>query len=87
MARGGERSVTALSAGERVRLYRTRRGLSRERLSGLAGVSLSWLKQVERGTRKADSLRLLIAVVEVLRIPVWDLIPGTATAGAGRYGS
>lgn len=66
----------ALSTGERIRLYRTRRGLSRERLSGLAGVSPSWLKQVENGTRKADSLRLLVAVAEALNMPVWDLIPG-----------
>ncbi len=76
MARASERQVTALSTGERIRLYRTRRGLSRERLSGLAGVSLSWLKQVEGGTRKADSLRLLVAVAEALNMPVWDLIPG-----------
>jgi len=39
MPRASERQVTALSTGERIRLYRTRRGLSRERLSGLAGVS------------------------------------------------
>lgn len=65
-----ERQVTALSTGERIRLYRTRRGLSRERLSGLAGVSPSWLKQVENGTRKADSLRLLVAVAEALNMPV-----------------
>ena len=76
MPRASERQVTALSTGERIRLYRTRRGLSRERLSGLAGVSPSWLKQVENGTRKADSLRLLVAVAEALGMPVWDLIPG-----------
>ncbi len=75
MPRVGERPVTALAAGERIRLYRVRRGLSRERLSALAGVSVSWLKQVERGTRQADSLRLLIAVAEALRVQVWDLVP------------
>jgi len=69
--------VTALSTGERIRLYRTRRGMSRERLLGLAGVSESWLKQVERGTRQADSLRLLMAVAEALDTPLWDLVPGT----------
>jgi transcriptional regulator with XRE-family HTH domain len=76
MPSSSERQVTALSTGERIRLYRTRRGLSRERLSGLAGVSPSWLKQVENGTRKADSLRLLVAVAEALGMPVWDLITG-----------
>ncbi len=30
--RASERPVASLSAGERIRLYRTRRGLSRERL-------------------------------------------------------
>jgi transcriptional regulator with XRE-family HTH domain len=72
----GTRPVTALSVGERVRLYRVRRGLSRERLAQLSGVSESWLKQVERGTRKADSLRMLIPVAEALRLQLWDLIPG-----------
>jgi transcriptional regulator with XRE-family HTH domain len=70
-----ERPLSALSAGERIRVYRTRRGLSRERLAGLSGVSQTWIKQVERGTRQADSLKLLIAVAEVLRIQVWDLVP------------
>jgi transcriptional regulator with XRE-family HTH domain len=70
------RELNALSRGERIRIYRMRRGMSRERLAGLAGVSPSWLKQVERGTRKADNLRLLIGVAEALRLPVWDLIPG-----------
>jgi transcriptional regulator with XRE-family HTH domain len=75
MPRASERQVTALSTGERIRLYRIRRGLSRERLSGLAGVSPSWLEQVENGTRKADSLRLLVAVAEAQE----------GGADAGRY--
>jgi len=36
--------------GERIRLYRRRRGLSPPRLVQLIGRSESWLSQVERGT-------------------------------------
>jgi transcriptional regulator with XRE-family HTH domain len=71
-----EPRVTPLSVGNRIRLYRERRGKSRETLAGLAGVSPSWLKAVENGTRKADSLRMLLAIAEALDVEVWDLIPG-----------
>jgi transcriptional regulator with XRE-family HTH domain len=71
-----EPRVTPLSVGNRIRLFRERRGKSRETLAGLADVSPSWLKAVENGTRKADSLRMLMAVAEALDVEVWDLIPG-----------
>ena len=71
-----EPRVTSLSIGNRIRLFRERQGRSRETLAGLAGVSPSWLKAVENGTRKADSLRMLMAIAEALDVEVWDLIPG-----------
>jgi transcriptional regulator with XRE-family HTH domain len=71
-----EPRVTSLSVGNRIRLCRERRGKSREALAGLANVSPSWLKAVENGTRKADSLRMLMAIAEALDVEVWDLIPG-----------
>lgn len=43
-------------------------------LAGLAGVSPSWISQVERGTRAPDSLRCLIPVAKVLGVEPMDLI-------------
>jgi transcriptional regulator with XRE-family HTH domain len=40
--------------GERIAIYRRRRGLSQVVLAGLIGRSVSWLSQVERGTRAVD---------------------------------
>jgi transcriptional regulator with XRE-family HTH domain len=71
-----EPGLTPLSVGNRIRLFRERRGKSRETLARLADVSPSWLKAVENGTRKADSLRMLMAIAEALDVEVWDLIPG-----------
>jgi transcriptional regulator with XRE-family HTH domain len=42
--------------GERIKLYRRRRGLSQPKLAQLIGRSESWLSQVERGVRSVDRL-------------------------------
>lgn len=39
-------------SGQRIRLYRQRLGMTQEALAGLAGVSVSWLSQVERGKER-----------------------------------
>ncbi|MDB5064225.1 MAG: helix-turn-helix domain protein, partial [Chloroflexi bacterium] len=61
-------------SGQRIRLYRQRLGMTQEVLAGLAGVSVSWLSQVERGERAPDSLRCLITVADVLGVDPMDLI-------------
>ena len=61
-------------SGQRIRLYRQRLGMTQEALAGLAGVSVSWLSQVERGERAPDSLRCLITVANVLGVDPMDLI-------------
>jgi ribosome-binding protein aMBF1 (putative translation factor) len=42
--------------GERIAIYRRRRGISQAVLAGLVGRSESWLSQVERGARSVDRL-------------------------------
>jgi hypothetical protein len=52
-------------------------------LAGLAGVSPSWISQVERGVRAPDSLRCLIPVARVLRVNVIDLVESPRTGAGG----
>ena len=59
--------------GERIRIYRKRRGLSQQELAGLVHRSESWLSQVERGIRSIDKLSVLIDVAKVLKVNVETL--------------
>jgi transcriptional regulator with XRE-family HTH domain len=65
--------VTEGPIGERIRIYRQRRGLSQKELAGLVGRSESWLSQVERGIRSVDRLSVLIDVARVLKTDVETL--------------
>lgn len=60
--------------GERIALYRNRRGLSQEVLAGMVGRSVSWLSQLERGERTVDKLSVLIPMAKALRIDLGDLL-------------
>ena len=59
--------------GERIAIYRRRRGISQAVLAGLVGRSESWLSQVERGTRSVDRLSVLIDIAKVLKVDVGTL--------------
>jgi transcriptional regulator with XRE-family HTH domain len=59
--------------GERIRIYRLRRGLSQKELAGLVRRSESWLSQVERGIRSVDKLSVLIDIAKVLKVKVETL--------------
>jgi transcriptional regulator with XRE-family HTH domain len=59
--------------GERIALFRRRRGLSQAQLAGLLGRSLSWLSQVERGARPIERLGILGEIARVLDVPVSEL--------------
>ena len=58
--------------GERIAIYRRRRGLTQLVLAGLIGRS-SWLSQVRRGIRPIDRLSVLIDIAHVLKVNVTDL--------------
>src|SRR4051794_24191028 len=60
--------------GERVSVYRRRRGISQAALAGLVGRSESWLSQVERGIRSVDSLPVILDLARVLRVEPEKLI-------------
>jgi transcriptional regulator with XRE-family HTH domain len=59
--------------GERIAIYRRRRGLSQAVLAGLIGRSVSWLSQVERGTRAVDRMSVLIDLSRVLKVEIAEL--------------
>lgn len=54
--------------GERIQILRERKGLTRPVLAGLVGMSASWLKGIERGTRLAPRLPLLVKLAEALDV-------------------
>ena len=51
--------------GERIQILRERRGPV---LAGLVGMSASWLKGIERGTRLPPRLPLLVKLAEALAV-------------------
>jgi transcriptional regulator with XRE-family HTH domain len=62
--------------GERIQILRERRGLSRPVLAGLVGMSASWLKGIERGTRLPPRLPLLVKLAEALAVGDVALLAG-----------
>src|SRR5437660_8839249 len=63
--------------GERIQILRERRGLSRPVLAGLVGISASWLKGIERGTRLPPRLPLLVKLAEALAVGDVAVLAGT----------
>jgi transcriptional regulator with XRE-family HTH domain len=50
--------------GERIQILRERKGFTRPVIAGLVGMSPSWLKGIERGTRLPPRLPLLVKLAE-----------------------
>ena len=63
--------------GERIQILRERRGLSRPVLAGLIGMSASWLKGIERGSRLPPRLPLLVKLAEALAVGDVAVLAGT----------
>jgi transcriptional regulator with XRE-family HTH domain len=63
--------------GERIQILRERRGLTRPVLAGLVGMSASWLKGIERGTRLPPRLPLLVKLAEALAVGDIAVLAGT----------
>lgn len=63
--------------GERIQILRERHGLTRPVLAGLVGMSPSWLKGIERGTRLPPRLPLLVKLAEALAVGDVAVLAGT----------
>jgi transcriptional regulator with XRE-family HTH domain len=60
--------LSKLPVGERVEMRRRQRGLSRKVVANLVGRSEEWLRLVESGKRKLDSVEVISRLAEVLRV-------------------
>ena len=67
-----------LTPGERIRVLRERRGMSRTVLANLVGRGPDWLKKIERGDRELRSYTLLVRLATALRIDDLSVITGGA---------
>ena len=65
-----------IAIGARLRILRRLRGTTLAELSGLAGVSLSYLSMVERGQRMLDRRSYISAVAAALKVSETDLVGG-----------
>ena len=57
-----------LAFGQRMQIYRQRRGMSRPVLAGFLGKSPSWVKQVETGVIQVPKLPTILRIAELLRV-------------------
>ncbi|MFJ7168453.1 helix-turn-helix domain-containing protein [Streptomyces globosus] len=71
-----------LTTGERVRLLRESRGMSRPVLAGLCGRGPDWLKKIESGERELRSHTLLMRLAAALQVGDVSLITGGSPAVA-----
>lgn len=71
--RGG--GVRGDPLGEKIRALRLERGLTLAQLAGQAGVSVSFLSQLERGTNHA-SIETLRRIVQALEVPLFHVFLG-----------
>lgn len=65
-----------LTTGERIRILRERRGVSRPVLAGLVGRSSDWLKKIENGDRELRSITHLVRLANALNVPDVSTLTG-----------
>ncbi|WP_431888755.1 helix-turn-helix domain-containing protein [Nocardiopsis alba] len=69
-----------LTTGERIRLVRERRGLTRPVLAGLVGRSPDWLKKIENGDRPIRSITHLVRLATALHVSDVSVLTGDTLA-------
>ncbi|MGH2456888.1 MAG: helix-turn-helix domain-containing protein, partial [Candidatus Limnocylindria bacterium] len=62
-----------LTIGERVRYYRTRRGIPQGALAGLVGRTEDWLSKAENNRIELDRLSVIRRLAEALDVTIGDL--------------
>ncbi|WP_173915579.1 helix-turn-helix domain-containing protein [Halobacillus sp. Marseille-Q1614] len=66
--------------GERIRRMRVERGLSINKFAEKAGVSKSYVSNIERGVQKNPSLSVLGKMAATLNVPLEEFLSGSAQA-------
>ncbi|WP_307781930.1 helix-turn-helix transcriptional regulator [Streptomyces sp. MBT65] len=69
-----------LTTGDRIKVYRKRKGLSQAALGGLIGRSEDWVSKVERGVIPAENLSVLLEIARVLDIRELSELTGRSIA-------
>ncbi|WP_406438982.1 helix-turn-helix domain-containing protein [Streptomyces sp. NBC_01613] len=69
-----------MTIGERIRLLRESKGMSRPVLAGMCGRGPDWLKKIENGDRPLSSHTLLVQLASALQIDDLSVITGPAEA-------
>ncbi len=54
--------------GQRLQILRQKRGLTRDQLGGLLGLTGSWVKSVENGRLKTPKLDVILQIAQILRV-------------------
>lgn len=67
-------SETIRFNGEKLREFRKQRGWTQDRLAQLAGISVSHVSQLEKGTRKSPSVDMVYQLAEALSVSVYALL-------------
>lgn len=67
-----------LPTGQRIRLLRESRGMSREMLASMCGRGVDWLKKIESGERQLRSNALILSLAGALQLSDASVITGTA---------
>lgn len=67
-----------LTTGERIRVLRESRGMSRPVLAGMCGRGADWLKKIESGERILRSHTLLLQLASALQVADLSVITGAA---------
>ncbi|MER7760530.1 helix-turn-helix domain-containing protein [Streptomyces sp. NPDC097619] len=75
-----------LTTGERIKLIRESRGMTRPVLAGLCGRSPDWLKKIETGERELRSHSLLMRLAAALRLDDLQLLTGGGVSVAAPVG-
>ncbi|WP_331723506.1 helix-turn-helix transcriptional regulator [Streptomyces sp. NBC_00122] len=63
-----EPPATSVAFGQRVKILRTRRGLTREQFGGLLGKSGSWTRAIEEGRLKTPGLETVLRMADLLHV-------------------
>jgi transcriptional regulator with XRE-family HTH domain len=83
---GGSPELAGKPAGERIKHFRERAGMSRPVLAGLAGKSPEWVKAVETGRLNTPRLPLLLRIAEVLEVPDLSELTGDQRLAVAHFG-
>jgi transcriptional regulator with XRE-family HTH domain len=71
--------------GQRMQILRQKRGMTREVLGGLLGMSASWVKRIENGQLKVPAFDMVLVIADALRVRDLSELTGGRTVKVGLF--